>query len=91
MNNEIFNELMSWTMEAVLNPNMEELQNIKQRALQVKEQQLVKFCDRFEDAVNNKQSLNAIFKDLLETNNRNIIKSVNDRRVKHNPPEDLEI
>ena len=34
MNREIVDELMTWTMEAILSPNIQQLQDIKKKALQ---------------------------------------------------------
>ena len=48
MNRELVDELMSWTLEAVLKPDVQQLQNIKKKALQLREVQLVEFCNQFE-------------------------------------------
>lgn len=91
MNRELFDELMSWTMEAILQPNIQQLQNIKKKALQANDQQLVEFCSRFEQATQNKQPIQPIFKELLEANNKNIIRGVDEKLANRKPPEDLEL
>ena len=90
MNYELVGELINWTIEAVLKPNIQQLQDIKKRAIQAKDKQLIEFCSRFEDAINNKQPLEPIFSDLLIENNKNIIQEANNIRTHRQPPEDLE-
>lgn len=91
MNREIVDELMTWTMEAILSPNIQQLQDIKKKALQAKEQQLVEFCSRFEQAIKSRQPIQPIFKELLEANNKNIIKRADEKLANRKPPEDLEL
>lgn len=91
MNCELVDELMSWTLEAVLKPDIQQLQNIKKRAQQANDEQLIGFCSRFEDAISNKQPLQPVFKDLLTANNKNIIQKTNNSRTHQRSPEDLEI
>ncbi len=91
MNCELVNELMSWTLEAVLKPDIQQLQNIKLKALQQGDTQLVEFCNEFEKAIQNKQSIQPIFQKLLAVNNRNILGRAETKRTHVKPPEDLEI
>ena len=90
MNRELVDELMSWTMEAILKPNIQQLQNIKQKALQVRDLQLVEFCNKFEKAIQNKQPIQPIFQELLTTNNKMLLEKVDAKRTHQRPPEDLE-
>jgi hypothetical protein len=91
MNREIVDELMTWTMEAILKPNIQELQDIKKKALQANDHQLVEFCSRFEQAIQNKQQIQPIFKELLEVNNKNIIRRVDEKLANRKSSEDLEL
>lgn len=91
MNRELVDELMNWTLEAVLKPNMQQLQNIKQKALQEGDTQLVEFCNKFEKAIQNKQSIQPIFQELLTANNKNILGRTEAKRTHQKPPEDLEL
>lgn len=91
MNRELVDELMSWTMEAILKPDIQQLKNIKQKALQLRDLQLVEFCNQFENAIQNKQPIQPIFQDLLTTNNKMILEKVDAKRTHQKPPEDLEI
>lgn len=91
MNKELVDELMSWTMEAILKPDIQQLQNIKKKAVEVKDQQLLEFCNQFEKAIQNKQPIQPIFKELLETNNRTILGKVEAMRTHTKPPEGLEL
>lgn len=91
MNKELVDELMSWTLEAVLKPNMQELQNIKQKALQEGDTQLVEFCNKFEKTIQNKQPIQPIFQELLTANNKSILGRAEAKRTHQKPPEDLEI
>lgn len=91
MNRELVDELMSWTMEAVLKPDIQQLQNIKQKALEVRDLQLVEFCNKFEKAIQNKQPIQPIFQELLTTNNKMLLEKVDAKRTHQRPPEDLEI
>ena len=91
MNRELVDELMSWTIEAILKPDVQQLQDIKEKALQAEEQQLVEFCIRFEQAIKNKQPIQPIFKELLTANTKNVIARTNEKITHQRPPEDLEI
>lgn len=91
MNRELIDKLMNWTIEAVLKPDIQQLQDIKEKALQAGEQQLVEFCNRFEQAIQNKQPIQPIFKELLTANNKDIIAKANEKITHRRPPEDLEI
>lgn len=91
MNRELVDELMSWTMEAILKPDIQQLQNIKQKAIQVRDLQLVEFCNKFEKAIQNKQPIQPIFQELLTTNNKMILEKADAKRTNQRPPEDLEI
>lgn len=91
MNRELVDELMSWTMEAILKPDIQQLQNIKQKAVEAEDQQLVEFCNQFEKAIQNKQSIHPIFKELLDTNNKIVLERADAKRTHTKPPEDLEL
>lgn len=91
MNCELVDELISWTMEAILKPDIQQLQNIKQKALQVRDLQLVEFCNKFEKAIQNKQPIQPIFQELLTTNNKMVLGKADAKRTHQRPPEGLEI
>ncbi len=91
MNRELYDDLMNWTLEAVLKPDIQQLQDIKKRAIQANDEQLIEFCSRFEDAISNKQPLQSIFEDLLTANNKIVLQKANNSRTHQQPPEDLEI
>ncbi len=91
MNRELVDELMTWSLEAILKPDIQRLHNIKQKALQARDQQLVEFCDKFEKTIQNKQPIQPIFTELLATNNRMILARAEAKRTHTRSPEDLEI
>ena len=91
MNRELVDKLMSWTIEAVLKPDVQQLQDIKEKALQAGEQQLVEFCSRFEQAIQNKQPIQPILKELLTANTKDVMARANEKITQRRPPEDLEI
>lgn len=70
---------------------MQQLQNIKLKALQQKDTRLVEFCNKFEKAIQSKQPIQPIFQELLTANNKSVLGRAEAKRTHQKPPEDLEI